>query len=109
MALRTFSLSALKDLQNGEIDAQFGEIVAQVVKELEQRPHITKARKVSLDFEFSPLMVSGALDDVMVKVSFKSTVPKYESRVYSMTPKTDGSLVFAPASPDEPRQMTLDQ
>lgn len=110
MAQKKLSLAAFSELHNGEVDEQFTQLQKSIIDDLENRPHIAKAREINIKLKYIPRMDGGALDDVKVIVDFGTKVPGYSSREYTMTPKTlnsERTLVFQPMSPENPNQMDI--
>lgn len=76
----------------------------------ELRAALDKDRKVVLTVHFSLVAGDrGEFEDIHVCWDVNEALPKRTSKVYAMTPARDGSLVYNDLSPDDPRQLTIDE
>lgn len=107
-ALEKFQLSALAEMDGGRIDVAFGQALARVVADCEDRPGEKKARTVTLQLEVIPVLdESGVCDDVKVQMFITDGIPKRKTRVYDMAMKKTSrgpQLMFRPDSLDEVEQ-----
>jgi len=105
------SLENLKLLDFGVLNEVFAREVQSVVKDCADRPLEKTPRSVNMVFVFKPLVDrtggTGDLEKVEVACDVVTKVPKKKTKVYTMTPKHDGTLVFHPDLPDEPDGSTL--
>ena len=104
-----FTLDNLRLLDFGKIGLAFAREVEHVVKDCLDRPGDDHARTVTLRFSFTPDGTPGVGDceTVRVEAEVSSAVPKRRSKVYEMTPRKSGDLVFNPDLPGEPDAETL--
>lgn len=105
------SLETLSKLDNGTVPKQFDALVQAAMRDIEDRPHDTKPRKVVLTLDMWPRDVKA--DRVGFQFTFKSSVPAYKSDEHDATLKhVSGQkmgLFFNPESPDDVSQGTLDE
>jgi hypothetical protein len=108
--VRNLSLKTIADLDLGRLDAAFRREMDRVVEDLNARPDDKSKRKIAVVFEIMPEeLAQGLLDTVAVQCTIASKLPHRRSRAYSMRATADNQLQFSSESPDDPRQMTLDQ
>jgi len=111
MATQTpLTLQNLRLLDFGILEEAFKAELARCVNDCEDRPGEEKARVVSIDFKLTPLSANPSkkdCDNVALEVEISSSQPKRRSKVYTTTPRLNGTLVFNPDVPDDPDQPTL--
>lgn len=105
--LKEFSLSNLKDLDSGKIDAVFRAARQAVVADIMARPNEKAKRTVTLVFGYTPIVVDDVCDEMKVTVDVKTTVPPRKSREYHMAIKENGDAFFNAGSPQDVRQHTI--
>lgn len=110
MARQVLKLSTLTGLDLGKVDAAFQIELHKVVKDCMDRPGDESKRSVTLTLEIAPEMASaGVCETVAAEFQVTSKMPSRKSRVYSMRPHVNGSLLFNPESADDANQGTLDE
>lgn len=112
MALEKFDLETLAKIDEGRIKNAFELALRRCIDDCNERPAFDKTRKVSLVVMMTPVADEmGNLDEVTVAFDIGETVPKRQSREYSMQVrgKTQRSLFFNELSPDDIKQMTIDE
>ena len=104
-----FGLDSLRVLDLGQINQAFQNELERIVKDCMDRPHLEKARQITIRFLFEPVSDSNRndCDRVSVGCHITSGIPKRESRTYEMVPTVNGQLVFHPELPDDPAGSTL--
>lgn len=111
MNKQSFTLENLKLLDFGKIGAAFDAERQHVVKDCIDRPTDERPRSVSISFKFKPMVDPSAnvtdCDSVAVECEITSSLPKRRTKVYTMTPRHDGTLTFHPDLPDEPDGDTM--
>lgn len=107
MALRKFDLSSLVDLDGGRIREAVEQAVRRCQVDCADRPGVSRARKVLLEIHLVPVTDDGECTGVNVQFQVKDTAPKRESKVYNMA-LTPGGLVVNDLSPEDARQVTMD-
>jgi hypothetical protein len=109
MALEKFDLASLTELDGARIRTAFDQAVARLTEDCKDRPNVKARRSVTLMVSLVPVPNDeGDLGSVDVDFQLKESMPKRESRTYNMLPTRSGLLVNE-ASPDEVKQMTLDE
>jgi len=109
MALQDLkSLADTFDVGAGVVPALYAEGLAQIVRDLEDRPGVEKARELVLIARFTPKVASrGAMGDVEVEFEVKVKGPPSRSATYKMR-AVGGALTFNSDSLDNVDQGTLD-
>jgi hypothetical protein len=109
MALEQFHLATLATLDGGRVGAAFDLALRRVIDDLNSRPNDDRARKLSLTVVLQPVAdEKGDLVDTQVQFLVADNLPKRQSKVYSMSAE-GGELWFNELSPDNVRQMTIDE
>jgi len=108
MANEEFSLKKVGEL-DPRLDAQVALELRRIVQDMQDRPGVDAARKLTIELAFKPEAATGSMDSVSLRCKIKSSMPPVESRSYSLEPHGSGALLFNPASPDNVRQRTLDE
>lgn len=103
------TLENLINLNAGEIVGEFNRSLAEIVRDLEERPGDKTARKLELSFSIKPKLadhgVTGAAD---VQIEVNSKVPKRKTSPIQMRIEGDG-LEFNPVSQSDVHQHTIDE
>lgn len=108
MAIKEFNLAALADLDGGRIAEAVNQEIKRVITDCQDRPQVEKARSITLQFDFEPLMDDQReLDGCQLSFQIKSTLPKRESKSFNLGVKKDGRLFFSEHSPDNVNQRTI--
>jgi len=112
MAMHEFSLESLIELDGGRVPVAFNQAVVRLLKDCEDRPNDSKARKVTVELSLKPIGDEhGNLDEVKGSFKVKDTVPERETKEYSFgVRKRSGQpvLVFNDMSDDDVNQKTID-
>lgn len=109
MAKIQLSLSNLKELGNGVLDAAFRKDLEFCVRDCVDRPGDKRPRKVALIMTIEPEEEDGVCDTVAAEFEVRASIPTRRSRKYSLQAKPNGTLLVNPESPDDIRQGTLDE
>jgi len=82
-ALNTENLAKVDD---GKIAAALDSCIRQALLDCADRPNEDKARKVTLEITFAPIVndTGAAMDDVQTSFSMKVSTPKLQTRDYVM-------------------------
>lgn len=106
-------ISSLRDLvkvDRGIIDALFRTEMKRIGADLDERPAVNSARKLTLVVACKPVAAAnGALDSVDVEIEVTSSIPRQRTRAYSMVCTSEGELIYNDHSLDEVQQRTLDE
>lgn len=100
------TLSNLKELDLGKVDALFRRAVQSVVADMVGRPNDTSKRVITVDFAFTPISADGVVDEARMEAMCKVKIAPQRTREYSIG-IGPGKAVFSADSPDNVRQMTL--
>lgn len=93
--LEKFSLKSLAAMDGERIGLAFEQALKRVVMDCEDRPGESKERTVSLTLAVKPRQdASGFCDDCNVQILVSDSVPKRKSKVYNMSVRKVGHLVF---------------
>lgn len=107
--LEKFSLKSLSTIDGERIALAFEQALRRVVQDCEDRPGEKKERTVSLTLAVKPVLDSdGVCDDCNIQVLVSDNVPKRKSKVYNMSVRKGGHLVFNNESLDNVEQSTMD-
>ncbi len=107
--LEKFNLKSLGTMDGERIAIAFEQELKRVVMDCDDRPGDKTARSVTLTLAVKPKMdVDGICDDCDVQVSVTGAVPKRKSKVFNMTLKKGGHLMFNNDSLENAEQGTLD-
>ncbi len=111
MALKTFDLGQLAEIDGGRIAAALELEMKQAIHDCRDRPTESAARKVVLQVELKPTVYDGTGDLETINMTFqcKHTIPTRKSRSYNVGVKKNGSLVYSEYAPDNVHQRTLDE
>ena len=108
MQLEKFSLETLNLLDGGKASLAFEHHVQRAALDCDNRPGDKAARKVTLEVTLKPVTdQNGNLADVQVQIKASSSVPKHQTKLYSMAAGRNGRLLFNPDSTDNVNQGTL--
>lgn len=108
MAVQQFSLQALQDIDMGKVMEAFNLHIARASRDCMDRPGDGKARSVTLQLAFVPvLQPDGSCDEVKTQIHISSKVPTHRTKVYSLGLRRNGSLVYNPESLDAIDQTTM--
>ena len=108
MALIPLTLDALKDLDNGKVDAAFQRELRHAIADCMDRPGDANARTVGLAAKITPVVDDdGSCSGACVEFTVKSKVPDRKSRPYSFGINKKGHLFFSDESPENVGQYTF--
>lgn len=102
------AFSTLVDLDSGRIDKLLAMHLARIAQDCMNRPGDKTKRKVTLEFEVSPVEdpETRECEHCKVAIECKSKVPTYRSKVFQMR-VTKGGLLFNKDFPDSLHQAPL--
>lgn len=105
-----FNVRNLAELDGGKADLAINHAIRQIVNDVKDRPGDKAKRKVTIVIEAVPHLDkdTAALDTVDVQIKVKTSVPVRQTHSYPMLPTEDGTLLFSPSSPYNPRQGSLE-
>ena len=108
---KKFAIENLPEVDDGKIKLAVNRAIQQAYDDMVQRPGDRSKRKVSLDIEFTPMADDdGLLHSVSTEFAIGVKVPERRSKPYPMEPHAGSkSLLFNPASPEDPHQHTIDE
>lgn len=102
------SLGTIAEIDGGAIIIAFDNDLAAAIKDCNDRPALSKPRKVMLEVILEPVADSrGDLDVVRIGFRIKSTGPVRESRDYLMEPRAGNVVAFLPDHPEDPKANPL--
>ena len=108
MGLEKFSLKSLSTIDGERIAIAFEQALRRVVQDCEDRPGDSTARTVTLTLAVKPrLDVEGICDDCNIQVAVTDSVPKRKSKVYNMSVRKGGHLLYNDDSLDNAKQGTF--
>lgn len=108
MSLEKFSLKSLSTIDGERIAIAFEQALRRVVQDCEDRPGDSTARTVTLTLAVKPrLDVEGICDDCNIQVAVTDSVPKRKSKVYNMSVRKGGHLLYNDDSLDNAKQETF--
>ena len=107
--LEKFTLGSLSTMDGERIAIAFEQALKRVVQDCDDRPGEKKERTVTLTLAVKPVLdADGMCDDCNVQVAVTDSVPKRKSKVYNMTVRKGGHLVYNNESLDNVEQSTMD-
>jgi hypothetical protein len=108
MSVQQLTLATLEKLDMGKAAAALQEHLKRAAIDCMDRPGDGKARKVTLQFDITPIVTPDlTCDEVHIQIQAASKVPTHRTKVYSCGLRKNGMLVFNPDSPDNVNQNTL--
>ncbi len=107
--LEKFDLAALAKIDGGRIGIAFEQALRRVVQDCDDRPGEKKERTITLTMAVKPVLdEDGMCEDVNAQMAVTDNVPKRKSKIYNMSMRKGGHLLFAADSLDDHTQETLD-
>ena len=107
--LEKFDLASLAKIDGGRIAIAFEQALRRVAQDCDDRPGEKKERTITLTLLVKPRMdVDGMCEDCDVQANVTDNVPKRNSKIYNMSLRKGGHLLFADDSLDDHRQETMD-
>lgn len=107
--LKSFDLQSLARIDGGRIAIAFEQALRRVVQDCDDRPGEDRARTVTMSLACKPVLDSdGLCEDCDVQISVTDSVPKRKSKIYNMSLRKGGHLLFNDDSLDNVDQETLD-
>jgi hypothetical protein len=107
--LEKFTLKSLSTIDGERIAIAFEQALRRVVQDCEDRPGEKQERTVTLMLAVKPrLDAAGLCDDCNIQVAVTDSVPKRKSKVYNMSLRKGGHLLYNNESLDNVEQDTLD-
>lgn len=107
--LEKFTLGSLSTMDGERIAIAFEQALKRVVQDCDDRPGEKKERTVTLTLAVKPVLdADGMCDDCNVQVAVTDSVPKRKSKVYNMTVRKGGHLVYNNESLDNAKQSSMD-
>lgn len=105
----TFTAKNIPELANGNIGRVINHGIEQLIKDVIDRHGDKGKRVLNIKLAFTPdLDDSGALDTIDVQAEVKATVPtRKNTKPFKILPMSDGTAIFTPTSPHDPRQLPL--
>lgn len=99
----------IAELDQGRIAAAFNKELGRVVEDCVRRPDNKTPRTVTLQVKVAPDGSDGVCDRTMIEFTTHSKLPPRTSRAYQTETDGKGKLLVNPESPDDIKQMTLDE
>lgn len=108
MPIRELTLGSLKHLDFGKADEAFKLHLKRATLDCLDRPADDKARTVTLQVELKPILEPGGdCVELNAQMQVTSKMPTHKTKVYSVGPRKNGSLVFNEDSPSNINQTTF--
>ncbi len=106
---KQFTLNSIQDIHNGVVALAVNHAIRQCVQDINDRSGDKAKRKVTLLIELVPILDkhTAALDTIGATFKVKTAIPERYSHEYPMLATRDGTLLFQPQSPFDPRQQAL--
>jgi hypothetical protein len=102
------TLESLKELDHGKIASEFHVHLRRAIEDCLSRPAEGKARTVRMELTVVPSDVADAdCEQVDIRATITSTVPKARSKNYRMTALANGRVTFHDELPDNPDGRTI--
>lgn len=103
------SLSSLAEFDFGKAEIAFRKTLQSVVRDVKDRGHDGRARKVVLTVILDPIIEGGDVADANVHFTIQAKLPALSTAPRPVMIDRQARLVFNPDSPDNPEQSTLDE
>lgn len=108
MAMVALTLGSLMDLDDGRVALAFLKEAQRAVADCEDRPGDKTTRKVLLQMEITPVVADGGLlDGVHVGFQVNGKLPTKKSKLYTMSARRGGHLMFSSENAEDFRQKSL--
>lgn len=109
MQLQKLTLASLAEIDGGRLNEAFSQALKRVVDDCEDRPGVKKPRTVSIQLEITPVLdQDGMCDEAKVQGTVVDNVPKRKTKIWDMSLRKGGHLMFRPDSLDDAEQNTMD-
>lgn len=109
MAIEKLKLSTLAQIDDGRIREAFEQALRRCEADCADRPALEEARRVVLTATLTPCLGDDAtMESCDVQFQIVDQIPRRRSKVYNMKADESG-LYFNELSPDDIRQLTLDE
>lgn len=107
--LHELTMQSLASMDGGRIAEAFAQSLKRVLLDCEDRPHEPKPRIITVQCEFTPdgADTDSTCDEVRMKALVADSVPKRQTRPYSMRLRAGGKAAFNDESLDNVDQMTF--
>lgn len=107
--LHELTLDTLAKMDGGRVGAAFQQSLKRALLDCEDRPHEQKPRVITLQLGIMPAIADGddVCDEVRAKVLVSDSVPKRQTRPYSLRLRAGGKAAFNDESLDDINQMSL--
>lgn len=107
--LHELTLETLSQMDGGRVGEAFQQSLKRVLLDYEDRPHEAKPRIITLHIGVTPAIATGdeVCDEVRMKAMVTDSVPKRQTRPYSMRLKAGGKAAFNDESLDDIEQMSF--
>ena len=109
MAFRRLEFPTLAELDGGRLREAFDQALARLHSDLEDRPGLASARRLTLQLELKPVCdETGKLDSVDIGFQLDERIPRRKSKTYNA--RHDGrGLYVSVHAPEDARQGTIDE
>lgn len=108
MALQVFKVSSLSDVDNGRLARAIELQVRRVIDDCRDRAGLKTARKVAIEFMFSPIAdETGDLMSAAFNYRIATTIPPQQREGLSFDVQKNGALLFSVFAPDNASQRTI--
>ncbi len=103
-------LSDIEKVDGGLVDAMFTDKLQKALADIKDRPAVKGPRKVTLSVILSPTIdQQGSSFEIDTRFEVKATAPSEQTRRYSMAAIGTDGLIHNDMSPDQVRQLTIDE
>ena len=100
------TLETIPEVGHGAVAIAVNKALRTAYLDLQDRPNVTGARKVSLEIHLTPITDGGHLVSVGTRFTFNTKVPERSTMEFRMKAARDG-ISFMPDAPDNPDQKSL--
>ncbi len=99
-------LETIPDVGHGAVAVALNKLLHKAYMDIQDRPNVIGARKVSLEIHLTPICDQGQLASVGARFTFKNSEPERSTMDFRMKPTREG-ISFMPDAPDNPNQQSL--
>lgn len=107
--LKKLTLESLAEIDGGRLKIAFEQALKRIIEDCEDRPGVKKARTLNLQLDVLPAPdATGVCDDAKVQATITDNVPKRKTKIWDMSLRKGGHLLFRPDSLDDVEQQAMD-
>lgn len=105
--LKEFSLASLAEIDGKRLALAFDAELKRIAADIDDRPGVATARELTLKVAVVPVLdvSSGIAEQARVQCQVSAAIPKRKTKVWDMSVRKGGKLLYRPDSEDNAEQM----